>query len=306
MDALHKLLKLCADKKSAIGYGFLTILTAGGQHLFSLVVFQCPCTEHNLMYGCVFLFAPAVVLMIISYFLNSRTWKFVTGCCLKPKKMCPNGYRCYGLHVFLQLLLNSLIVPVMWISIALLHGTFYTCAMSAWQNAEFVQHLCRNKSEQCQTQLYKVTCGRATLPAYESQEVVLVLQAQSQVLGWCLIAVLASISLLCTCWSSCYSKVSSIQMSFWKIYIEKEKDKFDRLAQEYADKLAERNLRSFFENKEPTAFELPNNKAWEKISALYTFNADHQYYSTLHKFVEHGVENFSGKEVMMDFVDAQV
>ncbi|XP_069582277.1 calcium homeostasis modulator protein 5 [Ranitomeya imitator] len=307
MDILHKLLKLCSDKKSAIGYGFLTLLTAGGQQLFSLVVFQCPCSEDNLMYGFVFLFAPALVLMIISYFLNSRTWKFFTGCFLNPKKMCPNGYRCQGLYVFVQLTMDALIVPVMWISIALLHGSFYTCAMSGWQNTEYVQHLCRNKSEQCKGQLYKVTCGKAPMPANDIQEITLILQAQSQVIGWCLIAVLASVSLLCTCWSSCNSKVSAIQMSFWRIYIEKEKDKFDQLAQEYANKLAERNLRSFFENKEPTEFDLPNNKAWEKISALYTFNPDHQYYSTLHKFVEHGDnENFNTKEVMMEFVDAPV
>ncbi|XP_071997835.1 calcium homeostasis modulator protein 5 [Engystomops pustulosus] len=307
MDVLHKLLKLCSEKKSAIGYGFLTLLTAGGQQLFSLVVFQCPCTEDNFIYGFIFLFAPAVVLMIISYFLNSRTWKFFTGCFLNPKKMCPSGYRCQGLHVFLQLTLNALIVPVMWISIALLHGSFFTCAMSGCQNPEYVQHLCRNKSEQCRTQLYKVTCAKTAMPANEAQEVVLVLQAQSQVIGWCLIAVLASISLLCTCWSSCNSKVSSIQLSFWKMYIEKEKERFDQLAQEYANKLAERNIRSFFENKEPTELELPNNKAWEKISALYTFNPDHQFYSTLHRFVEHGdKDHFRGKEVMMDFVDAQV
>ncbi|KAG8582530.1 hypothetical protein GDO81_008091, partial [Engystomops pustulosus] len=181
MDVLHKLLKLCSEKKSAIGYGFLTLLTAGGQQLFSLVVFQCPCTEDNFIYGFIFLFAPAVVLMIISYFLNSRTWKFFTGCFLNPKKMCPSGYRCQGLHVFLQLTLNALIVPVMWISIALLHGSFFTCAMSGCQNPEYVQHLCRNKSEQCRTQLYKVTCAKTAMPANEAQEVVLVLQAQSQV-----------------------------------------------------------------------------------------------------------------------------
>lgn len=181
MDILRHLFQLCADKKSAIGYGFLTLLTAGGQQLFSLVVFQCPCTEHNLMYGFVFLFAPALILMIISFFLNSRTWKFFTGCCLTSKNMCPKGFRCQGLYVFLQLTLNALIVPVMWISIALLHGTFYTCAMSGWQNPEYVQHLCRNKSEQCKTQLFKVTCGKAAMPADDTQEVVLVLQAQSQV-----------------------------------------------------------------------------------------------------------------------------
>ncbi|XP_075056743.1 calcium homeostasis modulator protein 5 [Mixophyes fleayi] len=206
---------------------------------------------------------------------------------------------------YMTLSLSALIVPVMWISIALLHGSFYSCAMSGWQNPEYVQFLCMNKSEHCQTQLYKVTCGKASMSSNDTKEVVLLLQAQSQVIGWCLIAVLALASLLCNCWSSCQSKVSSTQMSFWRIYIDKEREKFDELAQEFATKLAERNLRCFFENKAPGEFELPSNKAWEKVSSLHTFNPDYQYYSTLHRFVELG-DNFNGKKDMMDLVEAPV
>ncbi|XP_073483224.1 calcium homeostasis modulator protein 5 [Aquarana catesbeiana] len=304
MEALHNLLKLFAEKKYAIGCGFLTLITVGSQQLFSPIVFQCPCNEHNLMYGFIFLLAPAIILTITGYFLSSRTWKFFTGCCLNPVKMCPNGNRCQGLHVFVQLTRNALIVPVIWISIALLHGSFYACAMSGWQNPNYIQYLCKYKSEHCQKQLYKVTCNRTAMPGNETQEVVLLLQAQSQVIGWCLIAILASLALLCACWSRCRSNVSSVQTVFWKMYVNKEKEKFDELAQEYATKLAERNLRSFFENKDPGDFKLPNNKAWEKISALYTFNPDYQYYSTLHRFVEHG-DNDKVKEVIMDFADEQ-
>ncbi|KAM5164248.1 calcium homeostasis modulator protein 5 [Mantella aurantiaca] len=304
MEVLQKFLKLCAEKKTAIGYGFLTLMAAGSQQLFSLIVFQCPCNEHNLIYGFVFLLAPAVILTI-SYFLSGRTWKCFTGCCLNPVKMCPNGNRCQGLYVFVQLTLNALIVPVMWIAVALLHGSFYTCAMSGWQNPGYVQYLCKYKSELCQTQLYKVTCNRTAMPGNETQEIVLLLQAQSQVIGWCLIAILASLALLCACLSRCRSNVSSVQMAFWNMYIDKEKEKFDELAQEYATKLAERNLRSFFENKDPDDFKLPNNKAWEKISALYTFNPDYQYYSTLHRFVEN-VDSDNEQEVIMDFADEQI
>ncbi|XP_072264527.1 calcium homeostasis modulator protein 5 [Pyxicephalus adspersus] len=304
MDAVHKLLKLCSEKKSAIGYGFLTVITVGGQQLFSVAVFQCPCNEHNLMYGFVFILAPAIILAITGFFLSSRTWKFVTGCCLNPLKMCPKGNPCQGLYAFVQLTLHALLVPAMWISIAMLHGSFYACAMSGWKNPNFIEYLCKYKSEHCQHQLYKVTCNRTAMPGNETQEVVLLLQAQSQVIGWCLIAILGALSLLCVCWSNCRSNVSSVQAAFWKIYIDKEKEKFDELAQEYAIKLAERNLRSFFENKDPDDFKLPTNKAWEKISTLYTFNPDNQYYSTLHRFVEQR-DNDDIKEVIMDFIDGQ-
>ncbi|KAM8952229.1 calcium homeostasis modulator protein 5-like [Pelodytes ibericus] len=305
-DIFQTIGKIFVDKKSAIGYGLLALITLGGQHLFSLVAFQCPCSHQNFTYGLVFLFAPAIVLLIIGYFLNSRTWKLFTGCCLDPKKMCPKGNPCYCFLVFLQLTLRAFIVPVMWISIALLNGNFYACAMSGWQNTEYTQFLCQNKSEECYKNLFKVTCDKASMPSTHSEEIVRLLQAQSQVIGWWLIIISTAMSLLSTCYGSCRSKVSSLQMTFWRIYIDKEKEKFDQLAQEYATQLAERNLRSFFENKEPAAFEMPNNKSWAEVSALYTFNRNHQYYSTLHRFVEHGEKgNGTQREKMMDFVDGE-
>lgn len=68
--------------------------------------------------------------------------------------------------------------------------------------------------------------------------------------------------------------------------MEKEREKFDMYASEYATKLADRNLKSFFENREPDAFPFPNHRAWEEISALYTFTRSEQYYSTLQRYVD--------------------
>ncbi|KAM4772409.1 calcium homeostasis modulator protein 5 [Rhinophrynus dorsalis] len=302
MDVLQKFMKFCDDRKYAFGYGFMALMTVGGQQIFSVVAFQCPCSHQNIIYGMAFLFAPAVVFLIVGYLVSSRTWKFFTGCCVNPRKICPKSNRCLCLYVFMQLTMNALVLPVMWISIALLNGTFYTCAMSGLQNPENLEFLCKNKSEHCFTQLYKIACGKSSMSSTESEEVIAILQAQSQVLGWCLILTSALISLLITCYSNCNSKVSSLQLTFWKMYIEKEKEKFDELAQEYASKLADRNLRSFFENKEADKFEMPSNKSWEDISSLYTFNPSHQYYSTIHRFVEHGNFDKNEKERMMDFV----
>ncbi|XP_063297349.1 calcium homeostasis modulator protein 5 [Pelobates fuscus] len=301
MDGLHKFVLFFTEKKSAIVYGFLALMTVGGQQLFSLVAFKCPCSHQNLIYGCVFLFAPALILLVIAYFLDNRTWKLYTGCCLNPKKMFPTGNSFYCFFVSLHLTANAFIVPVMWIAIALLNGTFYACAMSGWQNPEFVQFLCNNKSSNCPRDLFKVTCGNTSMPATDSIEIARILQAQSQVLGWWLITVTSVASLLLTCYVNCRSKVSSLQTTFWRIYMGKEKEKFDQLAQEYATKLAERNIRSFFENKEPEVFEMPDNKSWEEVSSLYySLNTTHQYYSTLHRFVERAdkVSRSSSEEII--------
>lgn len=68
--------------------------------------------------------------------------------------------------------------------------------------------------------------------------------------------------------------------------MEKEKECFDTFAEEYATKLAKRNLESFFENKEPVPIPFPNHRAWEEISAYYTFSRSEQCYSILQRYVE--------------------
>ncbi|KAG8444641.1 hypothetical protein GDO86_009705 [Hymenochirus boettgeri] len=303
MDAVQRIFKCFTDRKSAVGYAFMTLMTIGGQQLFSFFAFKCPCSHQNFIYGGAFLFAPAILLFIIGYFLNSRTWKFFTGCCANPKIMMPGGNPCYCFRVVILITLNAMISPVIWISVALLNGTFYVCAMSGWQNEANLMFLCKNKSTHCFLQMFKVPCDKSLMPSVESEEIMALLHAQSQVLGWCLILLSAAISILCTCYFNCRSNVSSLQLKFWRIYVETEKQKFDELAEEYATKLAERNLRSFFENKEPDAFEIPDNQAWKEVSCLYTFSKNHQYYSTIHKFVEHGINDSTNGKKMYDFVD---
>lgn len=93
-------------------------------------------------------------------------------------------------------------------------------------------------------------------------------------------------------------------MKFWRVYIEKEREKLEQLFQLYATKLSERNLTSFFENKEPEAFPMPTFQAWEDASQLYSFNSSEQHYSTLHRLVEDGKKDISEeRETMLDFVD---
>lgn len=181
MDGIQTVLKFLINQKTAIGYSFMALLTVGSERLFSVVAFKCPCSSENFMYGLVFLFAPALVLLVIGYFLNSRTWKLFTGCFLNPRKIFPKGNSCRFFYVFGQITLHALIAPVMWLSVALLNGTFYECAMSGLQNPGYLNVLCKNKSVKCWEELYKVVCDKTTMSFAESEELKLTLQAQSQV-----------------------------------------------------------------------------------------------------------------------------
>ncbi|XP_074846800.1 calcium homeostasis modulator protein 5-like isoform X4 [Carettochelys insculpta] len=180
MDGIQTVLKFLVNWKTAIGYSFMALLTVGSERLFSLVAFKCPCSNENFIYGLVFLFAPAWVLLIIGYFMNSRMWKLFTGCCLNPRKIFPKGNSCRFFYIFGQITLNVLIAPVMWLSVALLNGTFYECAMSGLKYPGYVNTLCKNKSDRCWKELHKVSCGKTTMSSSESEELKLMLQAQSQ------------------------------------------------------------------------------------------------------------------------------
>lgn len=91
---------------------------------------------------------------------------------------------------------------------------------------------------------------------------------------------------------------------FWRVYMEKEKEQLEQIFQLYATKLSERNLKCFFENKEPEAISLPSFRAWEDASQLYSFSSSKQHYSTIHKLVEEGQkETNEERETMLDFAD---
>ncbi|XP_035756588.1 calcium homeostasis modulator protein 6-like, partial [Egretta garzetta] len=106
-----------------------------------------------------------------------------------------------------------------------------------------------------------------------------------KLIGWFLIASIAAVTLVATCISRCFSPVSYLQLKFWKIYLKKERELFEIKANEHAARLAERNTNCFFEGTDPALFQTPSNEAWWKISFLYTFSPQEQYYSMTHKYV---------------------
>ncbi|XP_070692315.1 calcium homeostasis modulator protein 5-like [Pempheris klunzingeri] len=303
MDNFQTVLRFFMNQKATIGYSFMALLTIGGERIFSMVSFQCPCNrEQNFAYGLTFLLGPAAVLLIFGLFFNTRLWRLYTGCCLNPMKLCPRG-NCIGcLRVFMSIFVGACVAPVMWLSVALLNGTFYECAISGLDQNLVVKLFCKNMTVECVEGLARVPCDRSKLSSDKRMELLLMFRAQSQILGWCIIITAAIAGLLGTCYTNCRSKVSFLQLTFWKRYMEKEKEHFDAFAVDYATKLAERNLQSFFENKEPAPFPLPNHKAWEEISAHYTFSRSEQYYSTLQLYVERMDRDFTPeKRPVMDF-----
>lgn len=170
------------NQKATIGYSFMALLTIGGERVFSMVSFQCPCNHNqNFAYGVTFLLGPAAVLLFLGLFFSTRLWRLYTGCCLNPMKLCPRG-NCFGcLRVFMSIFTGACVAPIMWLCVALLNGTFYECAVSGLNNNVVVDLFCKNKTIKCREELAHVPCDRSKLSNDERLDLLLMFRAQSQV-----------------------------------------------------------------------------------------------------------------------------
>ncbi|XP_034380430.1 calcium homeostasis modulator protein 6 [Arvicanthis niloticus] len=295
MEKFKAVLDLLNNHRSAMGYGLVTLLTAGGEKIFSSVVFQCPCTATwNLSYGLVFLLVPALALFLLGYALSARTWRLLTGCCSRSARSGSGLRRAF---VCAQLSATAALAPLTWVAVALLEGSFYLCAVSG--SARLAPYLCKGRDPNCIDKLPQVPCNEQEA---EMQGILSHLKAQSQVFGWILIAAVIILLLVVKSVTRCFSPVSYLQLKFWEIYLEKETQIFQSQATEHATQLAKENIRCFFERSKPKECKTPSNKDWQQISALYTFNPKSQFYSMLHKYVSRNEMSGSLRSVEGDAV----
>lgn len=179
MEKFQTILKI-ATKQSNFGFGLVALITAGGEQIFSSVAFKCPCNELSFIYGLVFLVVPALALLLFGFILSKKTWKLTTGLCHRKTKLCKwRNLKSMGLSVF-QISACALVAPTSWTAVALLHGSYYECAMTGANFSSYRQDLCRgvNSEVKCQTELQKFPCEKA---GNGREEVLRNLRAQSQV-----------------------------------------------------------------------------------------------------------------------------
>uniref|UniRef100_A0A674J9R0 Calcium homeostasis modulator family member 6 n=1 Tax=Terrapene triunguis TaxID=2587831 RepID=A0A674J9R0_9SAUR len=149
MEKFRTVLDFCLSHQKVLGYSAVSLLTAGSERLFSAVAFQCPCNSWNMLYGSVFLLVPALILFLLGYLLNVRTWRLFTGCCASGKWSCWRFFR-----VLWLVTVSAAVAPLTWIAVALLGANFYECAASG--SSLLQRHLCQGRGTQCHEQL---TCA---------------------------------------------------------------------------------------------------------------------------------------------------
>lgn len=182
MDKFKTVLGI-ASKQTNLGFGLVALLTAGGEQIFSSVVFNCPCNDWNFFYGMVFLLVPALALLVMGYILSKKTWKLFTGLCFRRSKLCRLKTLIAGGMIFFQISTTAVIAPASWIAVALLNSNYFLCAMTGVNVTVYKSHLCGNKISQsrCQEELYKFPCGKSTVPLSDKDDVLATLRAESQV-----------------------------------------------------------------------------------------------------------------------------
>ncbi|NXD26489.1 CAHM6 protein, partial [Spelaeornis formosus] len=283
MDLLRKAVDFYIRHQTILGYSTVSLLTAASERIFSSVVFKCPCNSGNLLYGASFILVPAFILLLFGYMMNTRTWRLLTGKCSQEKHLqcSPRGTCTCFCQLLVPMTAKASVAPLTWIAVALLGANFYECAASG--SSLMGLYFCKDSGTDCKAQLLKMPCGVELPENITSKR--LTLQSQSQLIGWFLIASIMTVALISTCFSHCFSPVSYLQLKFWKIYSKKEHKVFQTKAKEHATELAERNINCFFEATDPAPFHTPSNEDWQKISFLYTFDSQEQYYSMIHKYV---------------------
>ncbi|NXB29397.1 CAHM6 protein, partial [Eulacestoma nigropectus] len=280
MDRLREALDFCIRHQTVLGYSAVSLLTAASQHIFSSVVFKCPCNSGNMVYGSFFLLVPAFILLLFGYMVNARIWHQLTGSCSREKECSPSGTCAHFCQVLGPVTARALVAPLTWIAVALLGANFYECAASG---SSLTKHLfCKDRGPECQEQLFKMPCDKELSAEVSSEQ--LSLQAQSQLIGWFLIASIMTVALISKCVSRCCSSVSYLQFKFRKIYSKEEKEVFEIKAKEQATKMAERNTNCFFEATDPAPFPIPSEEEWRKISLLCTFDSQEVYYDMIQKY----------------------
>ncbi|XP_060936377.1 calcium homeostasis modulator protein 6-like [Limanda limanda] len=302
MDKFRLVLNI-ANKQSNLGFGLLALLTAGGEQIFSSVAFSCPCNELNFIYGLMFLLVPGLALLLLGYALNKKTWKLLTGLC--QGKLCSFKRLRTAVTILFHLNTTALVAPFTWIAVALLSGNYYECLMTGTQISP-VQHLCeRNNAKVPCENLHRFPCRDGRVLQTDRENVLLALKAQSQILGWLLIASVMLSSLLLTCLARCSSPISYLQLKFWRAYAQEEDELIESFSAKHAEELAQRNLQSFFSRKQAEPIITPSNKDWEKISSIYKFSTKGQFYSTLHRYVETHQECEDGMMAMASIVSSE-
>ncbi|XP_076816829.1 calcium homeostasis modulator protein 6-like isoform X2 [Clavelina lepadiformis] len=291
---VSKTLKTSSGSVVNIG---ICLITAGSEQLFSFTVFTCPCIKDDLMsenattmgvrtglvYGTVFIAVPAIILFVLGCAMNIKTWKMMTGCRTRNYEAA-RGCKA-GCATLMEVMLQAMVAPSAWVSIAFLDGKYFACAASI-----------KPYDMECE-KVYRASPSKVQYTVeYESKKQL------SQIIGWVFIAVILFFGTLVYLIYRWCSKLTYHQRHYMKWYREIEHELFEEVAKEQLKEQAKENIENFLEEKR-------KKFDWDKIATVFTFKYDknkYALYSRLDEWNEEYYESDSSSEKELTKKDVEV
>ena len=99
----------------------ITLTLYGFKAFLQQLVFDCS-RHYHVLYGCLFICGPAVILFCLSMLISESFWTLVTGCCRLQSRKRKLVWWKSSKSVYL-----SLLPPCIWLVFAFMEGNFYVC-----------------------------------------------------------------------------------------------------------------------------------------------------------------------------------
>uniref|UniRef100_F6Y4T2 Uncharacterized protein n=1 Tax=Ciona intestinalis TaxID=7719 RepID=F6Y4T2_CIOIN len=258
------------NKGSIQNFGIVGV-TIATEEIAKFIFFYCPCDyPANKIYGSVFIWGPAFVLLLAGFLVNRRTWRLTTGKCITGDSTISNNIR--FLFIFFQIFVKAFIAPATWLILAFLKGDYYACAR--WPNPEDYQARARHHS-----------CSIPNPIKFDGSEAEIIarnLRAESHTIGWFYVCFGMSIGIVLVLIFRCRSKYSYEQSNYIDRYRQSEIQQFEDELDKKAAEQAKRIVDGYFSK--------PRSKLeWDQIAVINDkvtrSKRGKAIYSPLHKFV---------------------
>lgn len=112
---------IIASSEIPVKTSLITVLLYGFKAFLQQLVFDCP-RDYHILYGCLFICGPAVILFCLSMLISESFWTLVTGCCRLQSRKRKLVWWKSSKSVYL-----SLLPPCIWFVFAFMEGDFYVC-----------------------------------------------------------------------------------------------------------------------------------------------------------------------------------
>ncbi|XP_059797962.1 calcium homeostasis modulator protein 4 [Balaenoptera ricei] len=254
---------------------FFFLIYLGGQQISSFT-FRCPCqVGKNFYYGSTFLVIPALILLVAGFALRSQMWTIPNEyCCsctpparrisfLESKLACLRFFSITG---------RALVLPLTWLAVTLLTGTYYECSASEFASVDHYRVFDNVSASKREEILAGFPCCKSA-PSdmiLVRDEVAFLHRYQSQMLGWILIT-LATIAVLVSCsLARCCSPLTSPRHRYWTNHLYNERELFEQAAAQHSRFLIVQHIKKLFGfipgNEDVQHIRIPSCHDWRDIS----------------------------------------